>query len=193
MAGGVAYDETMEGWFALGATTPEEGVELGKRNGTRLSMQARVTVDDLGPFLNNLEHPCGLVAGVDFPPLGLGIQGNGVFKLLSPGPDGSRRMVYDFTFQANAKTYFFSGEKRVQHQSGFDLWPETTTLYSLLYEGSDKTGRVAGAGILRLSVQHFLHLLTTLKPINGGDRKTVATFGRFFFGELWELYAPHVR
>jgi len=34
--------------------------------------------------------------------------------------------------------------------------------------------------------------MSTFKPINGGDARTVATFGRFFFGELWDVYAPHV-
>ena len=43
MAGGITFDETMEGWFALGATTPEAGAEQGKRNSTRLAMHARVS------------------------------------------------------------------------------------------------------------------------------------------------------
>jgi hypothetical protein len=195
MAGGIAFDETMEGWFALGATTPEAGAEKGAREGTRLTMRASVTVDDLDRFIAVREHPGGLAGAVDFQPLGMGLAApSGVFQLFAPGPgeDNSRRMVYELAFRAGGRPYYLAGEKRVANDPGADLWKDTTTLFTRLHEGADASGPVAGAGILTLGVRQLLALLSTLKPINGGNAATVAAFGRFFFGALWDVYAPHL-
>jgi hypothetical protein len=195
MAGGIAFDETMEGWFALGAPTPEAGAEQGRRDGTKLAMHARVTVDDIAKFISVREHPGGLAGTIDFQPFGLGLAApTGVFQLFSPGPkENARRMVYELAFEANGKPYYLAGEKRVRNDPGLDLWKDTTTLYTNLHEGRDKTGPIAGAGILTLGVPQLLALISTFKPINGGDLATVGTFGRFFFGELWDVYAPHMK
>jgi hypothetical protein len=194
MAGGITFDETMEGWFALGATSPETGAEQGARDATRLTMRATVTVDDLDRFIAVREHPGGLTGAIDFQPLGFGLVApTGVFQLFSPGPgEDSRRMVYELAFRAGEHPYYLTGEKRVENDGGGDLWKDTTTLFTRLHGGIDASGPVAGAGILMLGVRQLLALMSTLKPINGGDATTVAAFGRFFFGELWDVYAPHL-
>jgi hypothetical protein len=193
MSGGISFKETMEGWFALGATTPEAGASQGRHDGTRLAMHANITVDDFARFVSVREHPGGLTGTVDFQPLGFGLPApSGVFQLFAPGAgENARRMVYELAFKASGKNYYLAGEKRVHNDAGFDLWKDTTTLYTLLHEGSDKSGTVVGAGILSLGVPQLLALMSTLKPINGGNAATIASFGRFFFGELWDVYAPH--
>jgi cholesterol oxidase len=194
MPGGVTFDETMEGWFALGATTPEAGASQGAQAHTRLAMHARVTIDDIDRFIAVPEHPGGLIGTIDFQPFGMGIDApSGIFQLFSPGPgESSRRMVYELAFKANGKSYYLAGEKRVHNDAGFDLWKDTTTLYTQLHEGSDKSGAVVGAGILSLGVRQLLALLSTFKPINGGNLATVTAFGHLFVGELWDVYVPHL-
>lgn len=194
MAGGVTFDETMEGWFALGATSPEDGAKQGERAGTKLAMHARVTIDDVDRFVSVEEHPGGLTGTIDFQPLGLGIEApSGLFQLFSPGPNQqSRRMVYELAFTIDGKAHYLAGEKRVHNDSGIDLWKDTTTLYTTLHEGSEKSGKVVGGGILTLGVRQLLALLSTFKPINGGNLATIGSFGRLFAGELWDVYAPHL-
>jgi cholesterol oxidase len=194
MAGGITFRETMDGWFALGATTPEAGAEQGRQQGTRLSMHAEVTVDDLDRFVTVREHDGKLTGSIDFQPLGFGLAArSGLFQLFSPGPEeGRRRMVYELAFAADGKPWYLAGEKRVGNDSGLDLWKDTTTLYTTLHRGGDRTGPVAGAGMLTLGVRQLLDLMATLRPIQGGDLGTIVTFGRFFFGELWDVYAPHL-
>jgi cholesterol oxidase len=194
MTGGIAFDETMEGWFALGPTTPEAGEQQGKRDGTRLAMHARVTIDDLDRFIAVPEHPGGLAGSIDFQPIGIGIPAtSGLFQLFSPGPgEDARRMVYELGFQHNGKPRYLAGEKRVGNDPGVDLWKDTTTLYTTLHDGADKAAPIIGAGILSLGVRQLLALMATLKPINGGSLASVGRFGTFFFGELWEVYAPHL-
>src|SRR5258707_9512509 len=190
MAGGVTFDETMEGWFALDAKTPEDGAAQGKRAGSKLTMHARVTIADVDHFVSVPEHPGGLIGTIDFAPIGMSIDApTGVFQLFSPGPgENSRRMVYQLGFSTGGKTYYLAGEKRVHNDPGFDLWKDTTTLYTLLYEGTDTSGKVVGGGILTLGVSQLLALLSTFKPINGGNLATITAFGRLFAGELWDVY-----
>jgi hypothetical protein len=194
MAGGITFDETMEGWFALGAATPEAGAAQGRTDGTRLAMHARVVIDDLDGFIAASGHPGGLSGQIDFEPLGFGLVApRGVFQLFSPGPsEDARRMVYELGFEAGGKAYYLAGEKRVHNDPGFDIWRDTTTLFTDLHAGNDRSGPVVGGGILSLGIRQLLDLIATFKPINGGNAATIMTFGRFFFGELWEVYAPHV-
>jgi hypothetical protein len=101
-------------------------------------------------------------------------------------------MVYELGFESGNKPYYLAGEKRVRNDPGFDLWRDTTTLFTNLHDGNDRSGPVVGGGILSLGVRQLLDLIATFKPINGGNAATIVTFGRFFFGELWEVYAAHV-
>jgi hypothetical protein len=194
MPGGIAFKETMQGWFALDATTPEEGVERARAVGTKLALHADVAIDDVDRFVTIREHPGGLGGSIDFQPLGIGLRGTtGVFQLFAPDREAdSRRMVYELGFLADGRPFYFAGEKRVRNDPGLDLWRDTTTLFSTLHEGADRSGRVVGAGILTLGVRQLMALISTMKATNGGNAMTIAAFGRFFFGELWELYAPHL-
>lgn len=194
MPGGIAFDETMEGWFALGAATPEAGAAQGKHAGTRLAMHVKVSIDDLDRFIAEPAHPGALTGTIDFQPIGIGLAApSGLFQLFSPGPgDDSRRMVYELGFRDQGRPRYLAGEKRVRNEGGVDLWKDTTTLYTRLHDGGDAKGPVIGAGILTLGVPQLLALISTMKPINGGDLTTLGRFGMFFFGELWEVYAPHL-
>jgi len=193
MPGGVTFKETMQGFFALGETEPEAGARKARADGTRLAMHAEVTIDDLDRFLAVETHPGGLTGTIDFAPFGMGLAApSGVFQLFSPGPgEECRRMVYELGFQAQGASHYLAGEKRVRNDPGIDLWSDTTTLFTRLHRGADATGPVIGAGILSLGVPQLLALLSTFRPINGGNAGTVVAFGRFFFGQLWDVYAPH--
>ncbi|XKE44914.1 hypothetical protein LG302_16275 [Halomonas organivorans] len=196
MTAGIAFEETMQGGFALGETEPAEGAAAGRRAGTRLAMHAAVAIDDLAAFVADPEHPGRLAGRIDFPPLGVDLAApTGVFRLFSParGDGGGRRMVYELAFTADGDAYYLAGEKRVHDDPGPDLWRDTTTLYTRLHRGEDAAGEVVGAGILELGVPQLTALLTTLRVTGDGDARTLATFGGFFFGELWDLYAPLAR
>jgi cholesterol oxidase len=195
MPAGITFKETMTGWFALGATEPADGAARGQRAGTELALNAVVTIDDLDAFLADPQRAGGLAGTVDFQPLGFALAGTrGVFKLFSPAEQADTRlMVYELGFMVDGRPHYLAGRKIVHDDVGFDLWPDTTTLYTTLHDGADATGPVIGAGILRLGVRELMDLLSTLKPTGGGDLGTVARFGRMFFGELWALYGPHVR
>ncbi|MGH8459801.1 MAG: patatin-like phospholipase family protein, partial [Nevskiales bacterium] len=131
---------------------------------------------------------------IEFPSLGGPFNApQGVFQLFTADPvdNKTRRMVYELAFEAQGVRYYLAGEKQVRDDPGFDLWSDTTTLFTYLHEGTDRQGRVIGAGILTLGVPQLLAMLGSMRATGGGGVAAVARFGSFFFGQIWDVYAPH--
>jgi cholesterol oxidase len=191
---GLTFRETMAGGFSLGMADTQAGQAAGKKAGTVLSMHANVEIRDLKRFIADPDHLGELTGTIDYAPFGQGIPAkSGVFNLFSPTGDPKLRlMVYELGFEAQGKDYYLAGQKDVKTDSVLELWKETTTLYTTLYQGKDKSGPVAGAGILSLG---FLDLLKLAETMTVTDAATPAQsaeglleFGRFFMGELWDTY-----
>ncbi len=190
----LTFSETMSGHFALGVTDTAEGARLGKQNNTSLAMHAEVGIDDLDRFIRDPEHLGSLRGSIDFTPFGIGIQApSGVFNLFKPTDDPDlTHMVYELAFQHQGQDYYLAGHKSVKDDPGFDLWSDTTTLYTTLHEGQDQHGRVVGAGVLTLGVRQLAMLLSTVAVPNAanlaGKLAAVAKFACFFAGRLWTGY-----
>ncbi len=195
---GIRLTETMTGWFALDEEDPRRGAEVGERTGQRLAMHVDAVIARLDAFLSDPEQGAELRGSIEFAPLGKGmVSERGAFKLYSPaGVSGMKYMVYELVFRQGGKHYTLAGRKEVGDVAGLDIWPDTTTLYARLHAGGDTDAPVIGAGILRLGVREVLDLLSTLEVTGArSDReraRACATFGRLFFGELWEIYRRHV-
>ncbi len=190
----LTFRETMSGYFALGSADPAQGAQRGQQAGTTLAMHAQVGIDDLDRFISHPEHAGSLTGSIDFAPLGTGIEARtGVFNLFKPtGDPNMTHMVYELGFQHQGKDYYLAGHKDVKDDSGFDLWSDTTTLYTTLHEGVDKSGQVVGAGVLTLGVMDLADLLSTVEVPNaanlGEKLAAIGRFGRLFAGELWDSY-----
>lgn len=194
-APGLSFRETMSGPFTLGATDPEAGAASGA---PEMAMHATVFIQDLDRFLTDPGHLGNLSGTVDFPPFGTDLPAHsGVFRLFSPADaPGTKHMVYELAFEHEGAPHYLAGHKVVRQDAGFDLWKDTTTLYTKLHRGRDASGEVVGAGVLSLGVTDLIRLLGTVEVPNAelGQRvETMAKFGRFFLGELWDTYAKHVR
>jgi predicted acylesterase/phospholipase RssA len=194
-APGLSFRETMAGPFSLSATEPEAGA-----TGTapHLAMHATVFVQDLDRFLTDPGHLGSLSGTIDYGPFGAPIEAHqGVFRLFSPTDEpNTKYMVYELAFDRDGEPYYLAGHKVVRQDPGFDLWKDTTTLYTKLHKGTDATGEVVGAGILSLGVTDLIKLLGTVEVPNAGPvqrAETLAKFGKFFMGELWNTYAKHLR
>jgi choline dehydrogenase-like flavoprotein len=119
-----------------------------------------------------------------------------VFRLFSPSGTGNLRlMVYELGFSHGGETYYLAGQKQVQNdRAGTDLWNDTTTLYTKLHKGTDTTGQIVGAGVLRLGIPALTKLASTIRVLNAekasDHARALGEFGRFFMGNLWETYGP---
>lgn len=196
---GIAFKETMSGGFSLDTHDPETGEKQGNRAGTELAMRVEVSIDDIDRFIEQSDHAGHLSGTVDFPPLGMAIKTQrGVFNLFSPtdAPD-TKHMIYELGFVHQGQQYYLAGKKVIRDDPLFDLWDDTTTLYTQLYKGRDKTGEIIGAGILTLGVKELLKLISSMEvtnPLLETDKlATISKFGRFFIGELWDTYVMRVK
>jgi hypothetical protein len=191
---GITFRETMAGPFALGANEPTAGAEFGRDAGTTLTMHATVTVHDVQHFVTDPEHRGELIGEIDFAPLGAGIPArSGTFKLFSPSGNAKlKHMVYELGFDHGGKRYYLAGKKEVRDDLGIDLLSDTTTLLTRLHEGTDATGPVVGAGVLRLDMGDFAKLLSTVRPVGARSvaegAEAVMTFSRFFAAQLADSY-----
>jgi hypothetical protein len=195
---GLSFRETMAGGFILGETDPEAGRRQGERTATELAMHATVMIHDLDRFLAEPNHLGTLSGTVDFPPFGSAIPASpGVFNLFSTGEAPRLKlMVYELGFAHDGKSYYLAGRKEVRNEPGFDLWKDTTTLFTRLHTGRDAAGPVIGAGTLSLTVGALIRMLGTVQiehAANAAERAAaLMRFGRFFLGELWDSYGLHL-
>lgn len=192
---GLTFRETMSGGFALGETEPEPGRRRGEKGGSELSLHATIRIQDLKKFVADPSHNGDITGHIDFTPFGENIPAKtGIFNLFSPtGQPRLKLMVYEIGFEHKGAEYYLAGRKEVRDDPGFDLWKDTTTLYTRLHKGRDKEGPVVGAGVLSLGVKELIKLVSTMRAVNADSAKekaeAVAMFGKFFLGELWKSYA----
>jgi hypothetical protein len=189
---GIMFSEVMSGGFALDQTDPAAGAKAGKSQ--PLTMHGEITIDDLDGFIADPAHLGRLDVRMDWAPFGADVSAlGGVFNLFSPSGDPHLKlMVYEWPVTHEGKSYYFAGQKNVKTDPLFDVWKETTTLYTNLHEGTDKTGKIVGAGILELSPGELIKMIGTFTALNSNsiadDLKATTEFGKFFLGELWHIY-----
>ena len=100
-------------------------------------------------------------------------------------------------FGYNGDDYFLSGKKMIKDDPGFDLWKDTTTLFTQMHRGSDKTGTIIGAGILELKPRELMKLISSMHITNAGSTKEkidgMREFAKFFMGKLWDSYVKKLK
>jgi predicted acylesterase/phospholipase RssA len=194
-APGIAFREKMEGWFSLNTTDPEDGAKRGEEEGNILSLHAAIYIRDMAGFMDDTHHAGFLDGHISFNAFDAYLPAQkGVFNLFVDEKNDveTKWMIYEMGFSHEGTNYYLAGKKEVRDDPGFDLWEDTTTLKVRLFEGSDNTGKIAGAGILKLSMKELVKLLRSMHTIDVGSSveslNVVANFGAFFLGELWGTY-----
>jgi hypothetical protein len=188
---GLRFSEVMAGPFALGADDPQAAAAQAR---DRFVLRATLVIDDIRGFLADSSHAGRLTGDVTFPALGRGLPVTaGHFNLFAPSSDPNvKLMVYVLSFAAGPEMYTFHGEKYVRRGSMLRGWPDTTTLHSRLYAGPEASGRVCGAGILRITAAGFARQLLSFRPVNGTGASAragaMARFFTFFTRELLDSY-----
>ena len=199
MSVGLTFKETMKGPFALGETDPGRGKDQGDELDSELALHCQVIIEDLDRFVDDPEHGGSLEGNVDFTPWGEGLAGiTGKVNLLAPTHDPDRRrMTYELGFEHDGRRHYLAGEKHLQQDGGFDLWKDTTTLFTRLHQGTGTTGEVVGAGVLGLGPIGLLKLVGSMRATGAESyaerARALETFGTFFLGGLWDTYKPWLR
>jgi cholesterol oxidase len=166
-----------------------------------LAFRLTITADDLERFLDEPEHSARAEGWIDAESIGGRRQIlRGWFNLFAPtGVPDRRLMWYRLQFDsALGQPRTLIGWKNVWHGALTRIWPDTSTLYFRLLAGhvaaqEDDQARIVAAGTLHLHITDFVRELTTIR-VEGPHRAAgTERFGRFFAGQLWDVYGPDRR
>jgi cholesterol oxidase len=195
----VSFTEEMKGFVALGESDFENGYRAGKDSRTALMFHLTITADDIDAFIADDERECVAVGFVRCAALGgeLPVQ-RGAFNLLvdEDADPRRKRMLYRLHFvDGSGRPLTLTGFKVVEDDPGFDLWRDTTTLYTRLLRGhvsasEDRQAEPVAAGIIHIHGLDFGKQLTTFRSAPPGRLDALGRFGALFAGDLWKVYGP---
>jgi len=193
----LSFTEEMSGMCAPKA---RPGVVLVAGQGQQVPIAFRLTItaDDVERFLDDPEHSARAEGWIDAANLGGRRQiQRGWFNLFAPdGAPDLRLMRYRLQFtDGSGQPRTFTGHKDIWHGPPSRIWPDTSTLYFQLLEGyvaedEDDEARVLATGTLHLRLTGFARELTTFRTEGPHGAEALERFGRFFAGQLWDVYGP---
>jgi hypothetical protein len=195
---GLRFVEKMRGHWAQGESDPGAGEARGRREDSRLEVHLAIAIDDLDAFLADPSRVASATGSVICPALGGRLPiGQGTFNVLIESGAAARQMRYTLPFTApDGERYLLVGVKEVAHDAGFDVWADTTTLFTTIHRGDSADGPVVGSGILYLRLPDLARQMTTFRIIRSRGIVTgilaVLGFSRFFAGQLWRTYVQRV-
>jgi hypothetical protein len=189
-AAGVRFTEEMKGRLSFG----EIDYERGRDGSTYLMFHLTIGTEDIEAFAADPRHEAEATGWVGCEDLGgrRPVE-RGRFNLfVDTGEPGDKRMLYRLHFaDAVGHPLTLTGHKVIKHDKGFDLWPDTTTLYTRLLRGhvdpdADDAAEIVASGILRVQKLDFARQLTTFR----GPAGALVKFNLLFADNLREVYAP---
>src|SRR5712691_4691077 len=163
-----------------------------------ISFRLTITADDVDRFLNETEHTARAEGWIDAVIFGGRRQvQRGWFNLFAPdGAPDRRLMRYRLQFSdASGQPRTAIGQKDIFHGPPSQIWPDTSTLHvkllkGLVAEGEDDDACVQATGTLHLRLTAFARQLTTFRTKGPHGAVALERFGRFFAGQLWDVYGP---
>ncbi|MDQ3680415.1 MAG: patatin-like phospholipase family protein [Actinomycetota bacterium] len=199
----VRFTEEMTGYAGFGFDDHDAGATAGRDAGAELMFHLTIDVDDIDRFVVDPDHDATAAGWVDSEVLGgrRPVE-RGVFNLfVSEADPRDKRMLYQLWFRdGSGRPLTLVGHKVVKDHPGFDVWSDTTTLYTRVLAGhvtlaeaeaDAHTAEVVAAGILRIRPLAFARQLTTFRssgPTLGSRLSALSRFGRLFVGSLWDVY-----
>ena len=193
------FTEKMRGFITFGEDDFDKGFRAGKKAKTALMFHLTVLMDDIERFIEDEQHPGTITGHVQSDALGgrLEVQ-QGWFNLfVEAGEHGERKLMKYRQFLADGEGHPITlrGFKEVEDDRGFDVWSDTSTLFTHIYAGhidpeGDDTADIVATGILHIRPTDFAVQCTTFR-VNPAHRvDAIGRFGALFAGDLWEVYGP---
>jgi cholesterol oxidase len=193
------FTEKMRGFITFGERDFDKGFRAGKKSKTALMFHVTVLMDDVERFVVDEQHPGTITGVVDCDALGgkLEVQ-RGWFNLfVEAGEHGERKLMKYRLFLQDGEGHPITlrGYKEVEDDRGFDVWSDTSTLFTHIYAGhvkpeGDDDAEVVASGILHIRPTDFAVQCTTFRVHPAHRVDAIARFGVLFAGDLWEVYGP---
>jgi cholesterol oxidase len=187
----VRFTEEMLGHVTFGEEDYLRGAAAERDGAGALKFHLTIVVDDIERFAADPRRSAGAVGYVESDALGgrLPVE-HGAFNLFVDTQPGVKRMLYRLYFRDGAgHPLTLSGHKLIENNAGFDVWRDTTTLFTRVLRGHvDEPGEagaeLVAAGVLRIRARDFARQLTTFR----GSVRGLLKFMTIFLGQLAEAY-----
>jgi predicted acylesterase/phospholipase RssA len=197
------FTEEMKGFVAAGETDPTHGRAAAEGRDERLMVHLTITLDGVRRFIADPARQGRAEGWIEWSAWpGRRPVESGTFDLfVDEGDPTVKWMRYRlFARDPAGDPVTVSGVKHVRDDPGFDLWSDTSTLFTRVFRGhadlADEDGaEVLGAGVINVHLADFAHQLTTFEVEAASDAERaelLARFGSFFMGRLWDVYARRV-
>jgi cholesterol oxidase len=187
----VRFTEEMLGHVTFGEEDYLRGAVAERDGAGALKFHLTIGIDDMARFSNDPRRSAGAHGYIVCDALGgkLPVE-HGAFNLFVDTEPGVKHMLYRLFFRDGAgHPLTLSGFKLVKDDAGFDVWRDTTTLFTRVLRGHvDEAGEagaeIVASGVLRIRARDFARQLTTFRGSLGG----LVKFGVIFLGQLAEAY-----
>ena len=198
MTSSVRFTEEMLGHVTFGEIDFARGAQPDRDGSSAFKFHLTIEVEDIESFGNDPLRPAtatGYVVGDAFGGK-LAVE-QGWFNLFVDVEPGVKHMLYRLWFRDGVgNPLTMTGFKLVKDDAGFDVWKDTTTLFTRVLqghveEGVDDAATVIASGIIIIRARDFAKQLTTFRaggPSIGAQLSGLVKFGVIFVQQLAEAY-----
>lgn len=185
----VRFTEEMLGHVTFGEEDFLRGAVAERDGAGALKFHLTIVVDDIQRFARDPRRSAGAHGYLVCDALGgkLPVE-HGDFNLFVDTEPGVKRMLYRLFFRdGSGHPLTLSGHKLIEDNAGFDVWKDTTTLFTRVLRGhvqDDEGAELVASGVLRIRVRDFARQLTTFR----GSVRGLLRFLTIFLGQLAEAY-----
>ena len=185
----VRFTEEMLGHVTFGEEDFLRGSVAERDGAGALKFHLTIVVDDIQRFSRDSRRHATAHGYLVCDALGgkLPVE-HGDFNLFVDTEPGVKRMLYRLFFRDGAgHPLTLSGHKLIEDNAGFDVWKDTTTLFTRVLRGhvhEDEGAEVVASGVLRIRARDFARQLTTFR----GSVRGLLGFMTIFLGQLAEAY-----
>jgi cholesterol oxidase len=186
----VRFTEEMLGHVTFGESDFARGAQPDRDGSAAFLFHLMIVIDDIERFAHDPQRAASAAGYIQCEALGgrLPVE-QGWFNLFVDVEPGVKHMLYRLWFRdAVGHPLTMTGFKLVKNDAGFDVWKDTTTLFTRVLQGhvsDDDAAELVASGIIRIRVRDFAKQLTTFRADGLGP---LAKFGVIFVRQLAEAY-----
>jgi cholesterol oxidase len=201
----VEFTEKMRGFITFGEDDYDKGFRKGKKAKTKCMFHLTITMDDIERFVAEPAHQGSAAGYVDCDALGGKLPvSRGWFNLfVDADEDGEERKLMKYRLwieDGEGHPITLNGFKEVKDDPGFDVWSDTTTLFTHILAGhvepgpADEVGdageEIVATGILHVLPADFAVQMTTFRVDPAHRLDALGRFTKLFLGALAETFKP---
>jgi len=198
MTSTVRFTEEMLGHVTFGESDFARGAQPDRDGAAAFKFHLTIEVEDIERFANDPLRPAVATGWVHCDALGGRLPVvQGWFNLFVDVEPGVKHMLYRLWFYDGVgHPLTMTGFKLVSNDAGFDVWKDTTTLFTRVLrghveEGGDEAAEQVASGTIVIRARDFAKQLTTFRssgPGVGSQLGALVKFGVIFVQQLAEAY-----